>query len=120
MIGNRGALEPVERIANVLFADVAGFTRMAEPAGARRTVEILNAYFDEVTRIIGAHNDVIMQFQGAAVIATFNVPIEDSQHTRSAFEAARGMPACVTVATWWPATGATGRSRRETVRRTRS
>ena len=34
MIGNRGALEPVERVASVLFADVAGFTRMIERAGA--------------------------------------------------------------------------------------
>jgi class 3 adenylate cyclase len=100
MIDNRGALEPVERVASVLFADVAGFTRMTERAGARRTVEILNAYFDEVTRIIGAHNGVVTQFQGDAVIATFNVPIEDAQHARNAFEAARGMLACVAARTF--------------------
>ena len=41
-------------------------------------VEILNAYFDEVTRIIGTHNGIVTQFQGDGVLATFNVPVEDA------------------------------------------
>ena len=66
MVAGRGALAPVEREATVLFADIAGFTGMTQRAGAARTVEILNAYFDEVTRIIGAHNGIVTQFQGDA------------------------------------------------------
>ena len=95
MIAGRGALAPVEREATVLFADMAGFTEMTERAGAARTVEILNAYFDEATRIIGAHNGVVTQFQGDAVLATFNVPLEDAGHARNAFAAACGILECV-------------------------
>jgi adenylate cyclase len=95
MIAGRGALAPVEREATVLFADMAGFTEMTERAGAARTVEILNAYFDEATRIIGAHNGIVTQFQGDAVLATFNVPVEDAGHARNAFEAACGILECV-------------------------
>lgn len=95
MISGRGALAPVEREATVLFADIAGFTGMTERAGAVRTVEILNAYFDEVTRIIGARNGIVTQFQGDAVLATFNVPVEDAGHAGNAFEAARAILACV-------------------------
>jgi adenylate cyclase len=95
MVAGRGALAPIEREATVLFADIAGFTGMTERAGAARTVEILNAYFDEVTRIIGAHNGIVTQFQGDAVLATFNVPVEDLEHARSAFEAACAILACV-------------------------
>jgi len=95
MVAGRGALAPVEREATVLFADIAGFTGMTERAGAARTVEILNAYFDEVTRIIGAHNGIVTQFQGDAVLATFNVPVEDAAHARNAFAAARAILACV-------------------------
>ena len=95
MVAGRGALAPIEREATVLFADIAGFTGMTERAGALRTVEILNAYFDEVTRIIGAHNGIVTQFQGDAVLATFNVPVEDPAHARNAFEAARAILACV-------------------------
>src|SRR5688572_12547670 len=64
MVAGRGALAPVEREATVLFADIAGFTGMTERAGAVRTVEILNAYFDEVTKIISARNGIVTQFQG--------------------------------------------------------
>ena len=95
MIAGRGALAPGEREATVLFADIAGFTGMTERAGAARTVEILNAYFDEVTRIIGAHNGVVTQFQGDAVLATFNVPVEDGRHAANAFQAAQAILACV-------------------------
>ena len=96
MIAGRGALAPVEREATVLFADIAGFTEMTERAGAARTVEILNAFFDEVTRIIGAHNGIVTQFQGDAVLATFNVPVEDAGHAGNAFAAACGILECVT------------------------
>jgi len=95
LVAGRGALAPVEREATVIFADIAGFTGMTERAGAVRTVEILNAYFDEVTRIIGTHNGVVTQFQGDAVLATFNVPVEDAAHARNAFAAARAILACV-------------------------
>jgi adenylate cyclase len=88
MIAGRGALAPIEREATVLFADIAGFTEMTERAGPVRTVEILNAYFDEVTRIIGEHNGIVTQFQGDAVLATFNVPVADAGHARNSFEAA--------------------------------
>ena len=31
---------------------------MTQRVGAARTVEILNSYFDEVPRIVGAHNGI--------------------------------------------------------------
>ena len=95
MVAGRGALAPVEREATVLIADIAVFTEMTERAGAARTVEILNAFFDEVTKIISAHNGIVTQFQGDAVLATFNVPLEDATHAASAFAAARAILACV-------------------------
>ena len=95
MIAGGGVLAPVEREATVLFADIAGFTAMTERAGAARTVEIMNAYFDEVTRIIGAHNGVVAQFHGDAVMALFNVPVEDPHHAVHAFDAACALLAAV-------------------------
>lgn len=95
IIAGRGALAPIEREATVLFADIAGFTGMTERSGPVKTVEILNAYFDEVTRIISAHNGIVTQFQGDAVLATFNVPVEDAAHAENAFQAARAIIACV-------------------------
>ena len=95
MIAGDGTLDPVEREATVLFADIAGFTKMTERAGPARTLEILNVYFDEVTRIISEHNGIVTQFHGDAVLATFNVPVPDAEHASNAFKAARMMLACV-------------------------
>jgi adenylate cyclase len=88
MIKDKGALDPVERHATVLFTDIAGFTRLTESRGPRATVDILNAYFDAATEIIGRYNGVVTQFQGDAILAIFNVPYEDEAHAQNAFRAA--------------------------------
>ncbi len=91
MIADRGVLAPIEREATVLFADLVGFTGMTERVGPTRTVEVLNAWFDEVTRIVGRHNGVITQYQGDAVLVTFNVPLLDPAHAQNALSAALEM-----------------------------
>jgi len=88
MIKDKGALDPVERPATILFADLAGFTNLTEAKGPRAIVDILNAYFDAATEIIGKHDGVVTQFQGDAILAIFNVPFEDEDHAQHAFEAA--------------------------------
>lgn len=95
MIADKGALAPVERRATVLFADVAGFTQMTEAAGARGTVDVINQFFDAATEIIGRHNGIVTQFQGDALLATFNLPVEDSDHATHAVHAAHDILATV-------------------------
>ncbi len=91
MIESKGTLDPTERPATVLFSDLAGFTKMMEAKGARATIDILNAFFDDAAEIIGQHNGVVTQFQGDGILATFNVPLEDENHARNAFNAAKGL-----------------------------
>ncbi len=91
MIEDEGTLDPVEREATVLFTDVAGFTSMTETKGPRAVVDTFNAYFDASSEIIGKHNGVVTQFLGDAILATFNVPIEDERHAQKALEAARDL-----------------------------
>jgi len=89
LISKRGTLSPIEREATILFADVADFTKLTETIGPKGIVEVLNAYFDAVSQIITRHHGVITQFQGDAVLATFNVPVEDDDHAGCAIRAAR-------------------------------
>ncbi|WP_417260450.1 MULTISPECIES: adenylate/guanylate cyclase domain-containing protein [Alphaproteobacteria] len=95
LISGKGVLEPVESEATVLFVDIANFTRLTERVGPAKTVDVLNSFFEEVTRIIGRHNGVITQYQGDAVLATFNVPIEDTNHGANAVLAAGDILDCV-------------------------
>lgn len=89
MVADRGTLAPVERRATVLFADLAGFTEMTEAAGAGGTMAVINAFFDSATEIIGRHNGIVTQFQGDALMATFNLPVEDPDHAVHAVKAAQ-------------------------------
>ncbi len=89
LIADGGLLKPVERKATVLFVDIAGFTKMTEAAGAARTVTILNEFFEGTTNCISRNDGVVTQFIGDAVMATFNIPVEDPDHERNAVQAAK-------------------------------
>ncbi|MGB0683154.1 MAG: adenylate/guanylate cyclase domain-containing protein [Magnetovibrionaceae bacterium] len=91
LISDRGALEPVERQATVLFADLEGFTDLTSRKEPQQLVQLLNAYFDGAARIIADHKGVITQFQGDAILATFNVPLEDPDHAGNAYRAAMAL-----------------------------
>jgi adenylate cyclase len=91
MIKDKGALDPIERQATVLFIDLAGFTSLTEAKGPRAIVDILNTWFDGATEIIGNHHGVVTQFQGDAILAIFNVPLEHEDHAQQAFNASRAL-----------------------------
>jgi len=79
---------------------IAGCTNLTESMGPSKTVEILNAYFEQATEIIGRHNGVVTQFQGDAILAIFNVPVEDGAHADQTVSAARGLQDAVETETF--------------------
>ena len=89
MLKEDGALKPQTTEATIFFVDLAGFTAMSERLNPQEIVEVLNDYFSEIVSIIEGHNGVITQFQGDAVLAIFNVPIEDDFHALNAIDTAR-------------------------------
>lgn len=91
MIQQEGVLEPVDREATVLIADVEEFTSLTETKGAQAIVDIFNDYFEAASEVIGSHNGVVTQFIGDAVFATFNVPVEDQQHRQNGIKAAKDL-----------------------------
>ena len=91
LLAEEGLVAPQEREATVLYADIEDFTRTASRLTPREILQMLNDYFEEIGRIIDAHRGVITQFQGDAVLATFNLPRADSDHARDALEAARAI-----------------------------
>lgn len=85
---DEGAIAPQEREATVLFTDIERFTEIAASLSPGKVVEMLNAYFERVAGIIHRHGGVITQFQGDAVLASFNLPALDPAHARHALDAA--------------------------------
>ncbi|MEH6631263.1 MAG: adenylate/guanylate cyclase domain-containing protein [Halopseudomonas aestusnigri] len=91
MIADQGLLEPIEREATILFTDIVGFTNLTERLGPKKTVEILNNYFDEMTGIVTDHGGIVATFHGDAILAIFNVPLENPDHADLALQAAQEM-----------------------------
>ena len=99
-------LESVPAVA--LFADVSGFTPLAErlsgrgPQGVEELSRILNAYFGQLIDLITAHGGDIVKFAGDAILAVWPVadltPDGFAQPTAAAFAAAVSAVQCASTA----------------------
>ncbi len=89
LVRGGGQLAPQQTRATVLFIDIEGFTALAERIAPDQLVRVLNGYFNRVTAILEAHYGVVTQYQGDAILATFNVPVPQPDHAGHAVRAAR-------------------------------
>jgi class 3 adenylate cyclase len=88
IIRDQGILEPKRTTATVLFSDIENFTSIAESMPPEQVFQMLNEYFPAIVEPIIQHGGVVNQFQGDALLVTFNVPVEDPQHADNAVKAA--------------------------------
>ena len=72
----------------ILFTDIEGFTAISESLTPEQLIEALNHYFSLIAAPISQYGGVISQFQGDAVLATFNLPRPDPDHAANAVRAA--------------------------------
>jgi len=83
LTGNRELSE-----ATILFTDIEAFTSIGEKMPPEQLLEALNDYFALIAQPIEKYGGVICQFQGDAVLASFNAPIPDDHHASNAVKAA--------------------------------
>jgi len=84
-------LQPGEgevREASVLFTDIEGFSTFSEKVSPERLVMLLNEYFEAISGIVDRHGGVITQFQGDAMLITFNTVRDDPDHAAKAVRTA--------------------------------
>lgn len=62
------------REATILFLDIEGFTSLSERLAPEDLVRTLNEFYAAVALPLAQHDGVINQFQGDAILATFNAP----------------------------------------------
>jgi adenylate cyclase len=80
-----------EQEVAVLFADLRGFTRMAEHKLPYDVVFFLNRYFEAVGTAITSAGGVTNQFTGDGVMALFGIEAGPATGSRQALTAARAM-----------------------------
>ena len=88
ILTDRGVLTAQTRITTTLFTDIVGFSTVSEDMTPERLIETLNEYFAAVVEPIDRNGGVIHQFQGDAILATYNLPVEDPEHATRAVQTA--------------------------------
>ncbi len=84
----RFGMQAVSRDMTVLFADVRGFTGIAEDLEPPELSLLMNEFLTVMTRVIHRHRGTIDKYMGDAVMAFWGAPVPDPEHARNALRAA--------------------------------
>jgi class 3 adenylate cyclase len=76
---------------SVVFADVVGFTPLAESRDAEQIVALLNELFSVLTEIVFRHGGTVDKFIGDAIMAVWGAPVAQDDHAVRALAAAEDM-----------------------------
>jgi class 3 adenylate cyclase len=88
MVSGQGDFKPIHAEATILYTDIEDFTRISESMQAQQVVDMLNQYFAALIEPITRLGGVVNQFQGDAMLISFNLPLPDSMHADNAVQAA--------------------------------
>jgi class 3 adenylate cyclase len=72
----------------ILFADLRGYTALAEALPPEQLVEVLNGHLSAAAQAILAYEATISQYAGDLVMAIFNAPLPQPDHALRALRAA--------------------------------
>jgi len=77
-----------KRIITSFFSDVAGFTSISESLSPEELVNLLNDFLSEMTDIILSYGGTLDKYEGDAIIAFWNAPLDQPDHAVRACRAA--------------------------------
>jgi adenylate cyclase len=88
---SEGEKEAQELEASVLFADIVGFTRIAERMDAPSVARLLNEYFSRMSEPIFDYDGTLDKFIGDCIMAVFGAPYAQADHAVRAVRVALEM-----------------------------
>jgi adenylate cyclase len=84
-------LESRNKELTILFADIRGFTRMAENMDPQLLRDYLNRFLTAMTEVIHEYDGTVDKYIGDAVMAFWGAPVDDPRHADHAVAAALAM-----------------------------
>ncbi len=84
-------LKGQRKTITVLFADIRGFTRIAEALAPEQVVAMLNIYLTYMTEVVFRYEGTLDKFLGDGLMAIFGAPVEQLDSTLNAVRAALDM-----------------------------
>ena len=83
------------RLVSIVFADMVGFTTLAEGRDAEETRDLLSRYFELAREIIGRYGGTVEKFIGDAVMSVWGVPTTHENDAERAVRAALDLVSAV-------------------------
>jgi adenylate cyclase len=76
------------RELSILFSDLKGFSSISEKLDPQTLTDLLNEYLSDMTDIILDEGGTLDKYEGDAIIAFWNAPLDQPDHARRACRAA--------------------------------
>ena len=83
------------RMTSILFADIVGFTPLAETRDPEEVRELLDRYFTAARKVVQRHAGTLEKFIGDAVVAVWGTPIAQEDDAERAVRTALELVAAV-------------------------
>ncbi|MGO8749859.1 MAG: adenylate/guanylate cyclase domain-containing protein [Thermoguttaceae bacterium] len=83
-----GTMHAGEYEVSVLFADLTGFTSIAEGMSAAEAVQLLNAVFERLAAAVFQNDGTLDKYIGDALMAVFGAPVRQEDHAMRAVNTA--------------------------------
>jgi adenylate cyclase len=76
------------KVLSIFFSDLQGFTSISEGLDPKELTALLNDYLSAMTNIIHEEGGTVDKYEGDAIIAFWNAPLEVPEHAARAVRAA--------------------------------
>jgi class 3 adenylate cyclase/tetratricopeptide (TPR) repeat protein len=88
-------LEGERRLVTILFADITGFTRMAEQLDPEPLRDLINSCFDRLVPCVEGYGGTVHSFLGDEIMAIFGAPVANENDPERALAATLEMRAAL-------------------------
>ena len=94
--GERREIEE-QKMLTLINIDIRGFSEMAQDAGPRKTVAVLNHFFSVMGEIVFKYKGIVDKYLGDGFLAIFGAPVSSENDTDNAILAALEMKEAITA-----------------------
>src|SRR4051812_10079566 len=93
LVASGGTLPEERRLITALFADVSGFTSLADRLDPEELLEVIDPVIAALSSVVGRHEGYVEKFAGDALMALFGAPVAHEDDAARALRTALEMHA---------------------------